>query len=275
MAPIYIMALITIAASTLLWGGLLYALSGQQRRYLWLLLPGLPLSAAVNLLIKRPVATLVGNWAHIPVGLGLAGTPVWFLVFLFLLAPVFEEAIKITPLLLPPVRRLLTDRAGALWTGLGLGISFGLGEAAYLAYGVAQSPAYLGLPWYAFTGYLSERLVVCFVHGVMTAVVVTGLYRGRVHILWGYLGGVALHALANAGAMLYQLGWLSLALTQMSLLVTLIVDVFVLEALRRRARQEASPATATEVVYFEREEDEQEAVSSEQGAVSSEQKEEQ
>lgn len=268
MAPIYIMALITIAASTLLWGGLLYALSGQQRRYLWLLLPGLPLSAAVNLLIKRPVATLVGQWANIPVGLGLAGTPVGFLVFLFLLAPVFEEAIKVTPLLLPPVRRLLTDRAGALWTGLGLGISFGLGEAAYLAYGVAQSPAYLGLPWYAFTGYLSERLVVCFVHGVMTAVVVTGLYRGGVYILWGYLGGVALHALANAGALFYQLGRLSPELAQASLLLTLVVDVGVFEFLRYRARQSAGPAPATEVVYFEREEGEQEAVSGEQVAVS-------
>lgn len=261
MAPIYIMALITLAASTLLWGGLLYALSGQQRRYLWLLLPGLPLSAVVNLLIKKPLATVVGDWANLPVGLGLASTPIWFLVFLFLLAPVFEEAIKVVPLLLPPVHRLLTDRAGALWTGLGLGISFGLGEAAYLAYGVAQSPAYIGLPWYAFTGYLTERLIVCFVHGVMTAVVVTGLYRGRGHILWGYLGGVALHALANAGALLYQLGRLSPALTQLSLLVTLIVDVFVFDLLRRQARREVGPAAVTEVVYFEREEDEQEAVS--------------
>jgi len=61
--------------------------------------------------------------------------------------------------------------------GLCTGVSFGLGEALFVAYAVAQNPAYAYLPWYAYTGYFSERLMACFAHGVLTAVLVIGMQR--------------------------------------------------------------------------------------------------
>jgi len=253
MPGIYVMAIITLLASAGLWGGLMYVMSGRNRRYLWLLLPGLPLSALVNVWIKRPLMVGVGQAAGIPPNMGLQ-TPLWFILFTFTLAPVFEEAIKVLPLLLPWVRRLLSGPATALWVGMGLGISFGLGEAAFLAYGVAQQPAYAQLPWYVFTGYSSERLLVCFVHGVMTAVLVTGLQRSAGRGVVGYLAAAGLHALLNSGALLFQLGLISSWAAQLALVVSLIVLVVIFERLRRNAvrQAEATHPPEEEVVYFRR-----------------------
>jgi uncharacterized membrane protein YhfC len=252
MPGIYVMAIITLVVSTGLWGGLLYVLSGRNCRYLWLLLPGLPLSALVNLAVKRPLAIVVGQAAGIPPHMGLE-TPLWFMIYLFMLAPVFEEAIKLLPLPLPFVRRLLVSPLAALWAGMALGIGFGLGEAAYLAYGIAQAPQYANLPWYLFTGYLGERLLVCFVHGVMTAVLVTGLQRGKAWGALGYLAAVGLHALLNLGAALFQLGLIPAWGVQLTLLAALILLAVVFEWLRRRAAQMAEVAhPPDEVVYFRR-----------------------
>jgi len=252
MPPIYIMAVITLAASAALWGGLIYAASGRDKRYLWLLLPGLPLSALANLLVKRPLIVTVGQVAGVEPSLGLA-TPLWFIIFLALVPPVTEEAIKTLPLVLPPLRRLANSRSGALWVGVTLGVSFGLGEAAFLAYGVAQSPQYAGYPWYAFTGYLGERLVVCFCHGVMTAVFVAGLRCGGWRALGGYLAAVGLHALLNLGAILAQLGVISLTVAGLGLVGPFVVLVFIFEWLRRRAsRDPDAQERAAEVVYFRR-----------------------
>src|SRR5512146_849127 len=167
MPQIYIMAAITLAASVALWGALIYFLSGRQTRYFWLLLMGLPLSAIANFLLKPQAIIAVGRAAQVQPGLGLAA-PVWFLAFQVLITPLVEEPLKVVPLLLPPARRMVTSRASALWVGWVLGISFGLGEALFTAYGVAQNGAYDFLPWYAFTGFLNERIMTCFAHGVMT-----------------------------------------------------------------------------------------------------------
>ena len=72
MPQIYIMAVITWVASLALWGGLIYLFTGHQKRYFWLLLLGLPLSAIANLILKRQAIILVGQTFHVPPGLGLA-----------------------------------------------------------------------------------------------------------------------------------------------------------------------------------------------------------
>jgi hypothetical protein len=253
--PITVMAGITLVASAALWGGLVYCFSGRDRRYLWLLLPGLPLSALVNQFVKRPLIVAVGEGAGVAPGLGLE-TPWWFLLFVWLVPPVTEEAIKLAPLLMPWARRGPTGRSCALWTGMALGIGFGLGEAASIAYGIARSPAYAGYPWYAFTGYLSERLIVCFCHGVMTAVAVEGLRAGWGRALGGYSAAVGLHALLNAGAMLGQLGVISMTWASLSLVVPVVLVAFIFERQRRRAGLEGeSVADRTEVVYFRRDPD--------------------
>lgn len=250
MSGILIMGVITFIAAALLWGGLLYTLTRKQTRYLLFLLPGLPLSAAVNLLVKGPLAHWVANITGVEPAFRLT-SPAWFLVFAWLLAPVTEETIKILPLLIPAVRRAAWAKGGALWTGLALGMSFGLGEAAYLAYSFSRASQYAWQPWYYFGGFFSERLAVVFVHGVLTALTVTGLVRGWKFGLLGWLAAVGLHGLVNLGAVLLNLNLLSPAGTQILFLVTLLLLLLLFQRMRRSTPAQV-PAQAEEVV-FERE----------------------
>lgn len=238
------MAIITIVASALLWGAFLYAYSGRTWRFVRLMVWGLPLSAVVNLFVKSPVGQGVGTLAGIDPGLGL-DTPVWFLVFLFLLSPVFEELIKVVPALVPSVRRHATTPDDALWMGVALGIGFGIGEAAYLGWQIALSGAYEQYAWFMFTGFLGERLVVVLLHGFMTALLMWFAARGRPVI--GYLAAVGTHALLNSGAMLFQLGLVAEGVAGLSLLVVLVVAVIVFERIRPRYRQDQAES---DVVYY-------------------------
>ena len=132
---------------------------------------------------------------------------------------------------------MVTSRASALWVGFVLGVSFGLGEAIYLAYMFAQSGLYDSLPWYAFTGYMSERLYLCFAHGVLTAVLVTGLQRRGRFILSGILSALGLHLLLNAPTVMYSFKWISLEIYSFSLLIPFIVLAVIFERMRRAARE--------------------------------------
>jgi|YNPNPStandDraft_1061719.scaffolds.fasta_scaffold02029_9 hypothetical protein len=254
MPSIYPMALLTLALSLGLWGAVLYILAGRTKRYFWLLLPALPLSAAVNLLVKRPLAMWVSQWAGLSPALS-PESPLWFLLFLALLSPVTEEAIKALPLIWPRWRAWLREPSSALWTGFALGLGFGLGEAAYVAWSVAQVPAYAGYPWYAFTGYLGERLQVCFVHGALTAILAAGLQRGGWGIAWGYGGAVLLHLLTNAGAILYQLRLIPAWGASLHLVAVLLLLALILEGLRSRAKRLSPAAQPPEIVYYQRGED--------------------
>jgi hypothetical protein len=248
---ITIMAAITLTVSVIFWGGLIFLFSGRQKRYFWLLLLGLPFSAIANLYIKQQVIVLVGLSAHVPPYLGLAA-PAWFLAFKVLVTPLVEEPIKVLPLLLPPVWKMVTSRTGALWTGFTLGVSFGLGEAAYIAYAIARVPEYAALPWYAYTGYMSERIFACFAHGVLTAVLVTGIQRRGRFLLAGLLAALGLHVFLNAPAALYQLKLIPLELYNFSLVIPFIVLAVVFERMRRAARGSQDDRSSREVVYWKR-----------------------
>ncbi len=251
MPQIYIMAAITLTACLALWGGLIYSFTGRQKRYFWLLILGLPLSAIANLYLKPQFIILVGHTAQVPPGLGLAA-PVWFLSFRILVTPLVEEAIKVMPLLIRPAWKMVTSQASALWVGFVLGVSFGLGEAMYIAYAVAQNAVYSSLPWYAYTGYLNERLLTCFAHGVFTAVVVMGVQRGGQYMLYGYLAALGLHLFLNAPTVLYQFNWISNSVYNLSLLIPFIVLAVIFERLRRAIRQPKSDPGSEEIIYWQR-----------------------
>lgn len=250
MPQIYIMAVITLAICLALWGGLVYLFTGHQKRYFWLLLLGLPLSAIANFLLKPQAIIVVGRAAHVQPGLGLAA-PVWFLAFQVLITPLVEEPIKVLPLLLRPAWKMVTSRSSALWVGFVLGVSFGLGEAAVIAYGVAQNGAYDSLPWYAFTGFFNERLVTCFAHGVMTAVLAIGMQRGGRHILYGFLAALGLHLFLNTPTVMYQIQWISLELYNIGLMIVLIVLAVIFERLRRAVREPKDDQSGKEVLYWQ------------------------
>jgi len=146
----------------------------------------------------------------------------------------------------------VTSRTSALWMGFVLGVSFGLGEAGFLAYAIAQNPAYNSLPWYAYTGYFSERLMTCFVHGVLTAIVVIGIYRGGKYILSGYLVALGLHLFMNAPTVMYQFKWISFSIYNFSLLIPFILLAVIFERMRRAARDVKDNQTGNEVVYWQR-----------------------
>lgn len=251
MPPIYIMATITLVVSLALWGGLVYLFTGHQKCYFWLIPLGLPLSAAANLFIKSKAIIALGHTFHVPPGLGLAA-PVWFLAFQVLISPLVEEAIKVVPLLVRPALKMVTTRASALWVGFVLGISFGLGEAAFIAYAVAKNGAYDSLPWYAFTGFFNERLMTCFAHGVLTAVMVIGMQRGGRFTLYGYLAALGLHLFLNTPTIMYQIQWISYTLYNIGLIIPFIVLAVIFERMRRATRGPKDDQNGKEVVYWQR-----------------------
>ena len=248
---IYIMAAITLVICLAFWGWLIYLFTGHQKHYFRLLVLGLPLSAIANLILKRQAIILVGQTFHVPPGLGLA-SPAWFLAFGVLVTPLVEEAIKVLPLLLRPAWRMVDSRASALWVGFVLGVSFGLGEAGFLACAIAQNPAYNSLPWYAYTGYFSERLMACFAHGVLTAIVVIGIQRGRRHILQCYLAAFGLHLFLNMPTAMYQFQWISFELYNFSLVIPFIILAVIFERLRRQVRAPKDDQSENDVVYWQR-----------------------
>lgn len=250
MPGIYIMAALTLTVTALLCIKVLNQWTKSDRRYHWLILAGLPLSLIVNRFIKTPAVTSLATWAGIPLKLG-PEAPLWFIAAIWLNAPIFEEAIKLLPLVMPASRALLRDPAHALWAGLALGMGFGLGEAAYIAYGVAQSPQYSGLPWFVFTGFAGERLIVTFAHGLMTSFAVLGLHYGRKRALSGYLTAVGLHALINLGPILLVLKLIPAGVSSLITYGTIMV-AFILFQKGERAAKKISGVAPQEVVYFER-----------------------
>jgi hypothetical protein len=248
---IYIMASITLVVSLAFWGGLIYLFTMRQKHYFWLLVLGLPLSAIANLILKRQAVVLVGQAFHVPPGLGLA-LPAWFLAFGVLVTPLVEEPIKVLPLLLRPAWKVVTNQTSALWVGFVLGVSFGLGEALFLAYAIAQNPAYASLPWYAYTGYFNERLIACFVHGVLTAMLVIGIKRGGWYILYGLFSAMSLHLSLDAPVVMYQFKWISMEVYNLSFLVPLIMLAVIFERMRRAAHDRKDDLSGNEVVYWQR-----------------------
>ncbi len=249
--PIYIMAAITLIVALALWGALIYLFAGRQKGYFWLLALGLPFSAIANLILKQQAIILVGQTFHVRPGLGLAA-PAWFLACNVLVTPLVEEPLKVLPLLFRPVWKMVTSRASALWVGFVLGVGFGLGEAIYLAFMIAQGGQYNSLPWYAFTGYMNERLYLCFAHGVLTAVLATGIQRRGWFILSGILSALGLHLLLNAPTVMYSFKWISLEIYSFSLIIPFIVLAVTFERMRRAAREPKDDLRATEIVYWQR-----------------------
>lgn len=250
MPGIYGMAVLTIVVTAILCIATLNHLTGSDRRYYWLVLAGLPLSLIVNRFIKTPVITSLAVWTGTPLKLG-PDIPLWFIIAIWFNAPIFEEAIKVLPILLPASRRLIQDASHGMWAGLALGMGFGLGEAGYLAYGVAQSPAYSQLPWHMFTGFASERLIVTFAHGLMTSIAILGLQQGKRKALPGYLTAVGLHALINLGPILLALKLIPVMLSSLVSYAAIIGAFFIFQKQARMA-QKLSGNVSEEIVYFER-----------------------
>jgi hypothetical protein len=243
---IYVAALVAVGAVLALWGSISALMARRYRSLWWALLLTLALSPIVNLWVKRPLIVGVARAFDVALENGSA-MPLWFWVFLWFVPPLTEEAIKALPLWLPRLRARAQEPGAALWLGFFLGFGFGLSEIGYLAWSIAQAPAYAGYPWWYFTGFIGERLLVAPTHGVLTAITATYLARGR--LLAGYGWAVAGHLLLNLGAMLAMRGWLPAVMAGLWIMVPLLVlFVWFTRVYGATVKQEAEPAT----VYFRR-----------------------
>ncbi len=119
----------------------------------------------------------------------------------------------------------------------------------FLAFVGAQDPSVAVLPWYAFSGYLIERLFTCLAHGVLTAVLVTGMQRGGRFLLYGLLAALGLHLFLNAPTVMYSFQWISLALLNLTLPVPYVVLAVIFVRMRQAAREPKVVLGRKEVVF--------------------------
>ena len=244
MAGIYTMATLTWVVAAGAWGGLVAFVGRLGRTTVVLIAVGLPLSAVVNLLVKRPLLGAAGIPTDVAAGLGFGQV-----IFVLLLIGASEELIKVTPLLLGPVRGTLVSAERALWVGAALGLGFGLGEIAYLAWRIAGTPRYADTPWYLFTGFLSERVIATFVHMALTALFVLGVYRGGRAMLRAALLVISLHAAVDLAPLLFQIGMIPSSVASLYLLGFFVALLFALERVRHSVATISTPPTT---VLYER-----------------------
>ncbi|MAT40975.1 MAG: hypothetical protein CL609_01450 [Anaerolineaceae bacterium] len=243
---IFITALITILLSAAIWGGLFYSIGSKQKIYGLFLILMLPFSALVNLLIKSPLNQMVIKVFDLQGGVNLQ-QPLFYLLFLAFLAPVTEEFIKILPIFLPAVRERV--KKDPLWSGAWLGLGFGLGEALFIAYGISKSSQFVGLPWYAFGGYVGERFVVCLIHAILTGLLTWFIFQKKFFV--GYGLAILLHFFVNIGAFLLALGIIGLAFVNILFLVSVIILVLIFEKIRKNLLK-SNINESEETVYFRR-----------------------
>ena len=250
MPGIYGMAVLTLGVTAILCISALDHLTRTDRRYYWLMLASLPLSLVVNRFVKTPAIASLAAWTGVPLRL-TPDVPLWFVIAIWLNAPLFEEGIKVLPLILPVSRIFLRDPAHALWAGLALGMGFGIGEAAYLAYRIGQSPAYQPYPWHMFTGFAFERLIVTFAHGLLTSLTVLGFHYDGRKALFGFLSAVGLHALINLGPILLALRLIPATVSSLATYAAILIAFLVFQKKERTVKQ-ISGVVSREIIYFER-----------------------
>jgi hypothetical protein len=110
-----------------------------------------------------------------------------------LYAPLTEEPAKwivLIPLFL--VGWIKSENKGAWAICLGLG--FGIGEILFLAQSIASNPLSSGLPWYYSSGFIVERLMVCFVHSGLILIAIEAILSRK---YWLILLAPVFHWLLN------------------------------------------------------------------------------
>lgn len=187
MPGIYIAAAITTALSLLIIGGAIWKKTPVKYHALLLvaLAAQLPMSAVAFYYVRIPLDRFLVGW------LGASSQLYKYLTTLY--APLTEETAKVWPLLIPVFYRRI-DKRNAVCVAMALGLGFGLGEIWFLAERVSHAPEIARLPWYLLGGFITERFMVCVMHGVFTATALKNL-RGRFYA--GLLMAMALHFMGN------------------------------------------------------------------------------
>lgn len=233
-------------ASLYFWVGH-WRLKEIRHPYLYILLC-LPLSALVNLFIKRPIGLALLSLFNLKKEPKF--WPLWFLFIANFIAPLTEEAIKILPVILREVRHSLKNGKKALTFGLLFGFGFGIGEAWYLAAKLTyKMPEFASRSFWHLIGFFGERTLCVLGHGLLTAIVCFGFYKNFIKY---YLTAVTFHYLLNAGAALYQKGLISMEIAYIPIIIMFFVlsnYVFRIEEQLRKAY----PLPTKEKILYKRE----------------------
>jgi DNA-directed RNA polymerase subunit RPC12/RpoP len=174
---IYVAAILTTGIALAVFGTLVRRLKQPANGRLLLLaaLIALPLQPAAFYFVRVPL----DHWLTAVLGRD-SGMLHWLVTFY---APLTEEPAKLVPLLVPAIRRDISRANFARY-----------GEMWFIAEVVARNPKFATVPFYLFGCYLSERLMVCLLHGAFVCV---ALWRWRRNFALGVLGAMTLHWLGN------------------------------------------------------------------------------
>ena len=206
MPQLYIAATVTSLIALGLFGALIGQLSSSEYRWKLLCLGcmGLPLSPLAYFLVRLPLINilepaLLGVTQENPNG--AVSRAVRDGVRL-LYAPLTEEPSKLLPWLVLLLIGVLhkPTREQVVPVALTIGAAFAVGEFWLVAYLIAAKPdpALTQLPWYAFGGYMSERLMTCFSHTLFVLPTIWLYRRSRSLAAFGLAIGMILHYLGNA-----------------------------------------------------------------------------
>jgi hypothetical protein len=119
--------------------------------------------------------------------------PAWYRFGYTFYAPLTEEPAKwliLIPFFL--AGKIKHENKGA-WA-ICLGFGFGMGEIVFLAQRIASDPQTLTMPWYLSSGFIVERLMVCFIHSALVLIAADALCYRK---LWGMLLPLIIHWLGN------------------------------------------------------------------------------
>jgi hypothetical protein len=224
---ILIAAIITVAAAAGAYGYLIRHLSepADRRAIVAAVLFTLPLQPLAFYLVRLPLDAGLRQ---------LLGTGDLYAFLTTFYAPLTEEPAKWLVLLVPLVLRTLRP-ASAAPLALAAGLGFGLGEIGFLAERLMRMPEIAAMPFWMFGGFLTERFVVCFLHGAFVFFLFARLAAGK--SFWpGAIVGMALHYITNFPIYFASLGALpwSAETWQMVLAVYVLALALVLAAVMNR-----------------------------------------
>lgn len=216
---ILIAAVITTILSVVVVGLLIRRLSSRQDRSVLLLafFFALPLQPLVFYFIRLPLHELLTGW----LGAGALLTAITLLY-----APVTEEVAKWLALGVPSIKKSIKPE-NAIAIAIAVGLGFGVGELWFIAERLARVPQLAALPFYYFNGFLTERLMVCFLHGAFVALFFKHYAEGS--SVWpAALFGMAAHYLLNFPIYLSGINLFGLGQQVWGLLLVAHVAVFTL-----------------------------------------------
>lgn len=110
-----------------------------------------------------------------------------------LYAPLTEEPAKWIVLIPLFFAGMIKRDNKAAWA-ICLGFGFGIGEILFLAQSIATNPQSSGLPWYYSSGFIVERLMVCFIHSALILIAIEAITSRK---YWLILLAPAFHWLLN------------------------------------------------------------------------------